>query len=106
MPRNKPPRDTTQAPAAPVESPASANGPASAEVLTLAETAAYLRVPAADVLHQVSIQGLPGRKIGEEWRFFKGRLQTWLSSPPPRKGFLSQLGALADDPHREELLKD
>jgi hypothetical protein len=40
----------------------------SLEVLTLAEAAAYLRVPATDVLHMVGAQGLPGRQFGTEWR--------------------------------------
>jgi excisionase family DNA binding protein len=92
-----------------------ANGPAvvtatpvpaePAAVLTLTEAAAYLRIAEEDVLRMVRTQGLPGRDIGGEWRFLKAALQTWLSTPPVRKGLLSQIGALPDDSHREEMLR-
>ena len=39
------------------------------EVLTLAEAAAYLRVPDAELARMVGSQGLPGRLIGLESRF-------------------------------------
>src|SRR5262245_18542875 len=51
-------------------SPAPASGNA-AEVLTLAETAAYLRAAEQDVLRLVREQGLPGRMVGDDWRFLK-----------------------------------
>jgi excisionase family DNA binding protein len=80
--------------------------PAELEVLTLAEAAAYLRVPEADLLRLVSTQGLPGRKVGVEWRFLKLALQRWLATASCRKGLLSQLGAARDDPYLEEMLKE
>src|SRR5437016_1716786 len=40
-----------------------------AEILTLPEAAAYLRVGEQDVLRMVHDQGLPGRQVGTEWRF-------------------------------------
>jgi excisionase family DNA binding protein len=85
---------------------ATPQGPAGSEVLTLAEAAAYLRVPEADVLQIVSTQGLPGRKIGKEWRFLKFALQRWLGTAPGKRGLLSQLGAAKDDPYLEEMLKE
>src|SRR5689334_23086711 len=61
--------------------------PATAEVLTLAEAAAYLRVSEAEVVRLVQQQDLPGRLIGTEWRFLKPALQDWLrASPPPGSG--------------------
>src|SRR5258708_6080097 len=69
------------------------------EVLTLAETAEYLRVTEDEVARLVRDQGLPGRKLGDDWRFLKTALQDWLRSPPNRKeGLLMQIGAFKDDP--------
>jgi excisionase family DNA binding protein len=72
-------------------------------VLTLAEAAAYLRLPEKDVITAVSTQGLPGRLVGGEWRFLKAALQQWLSvsqpTPQMRKAaLLSAAGAFKDDP--------
>ena len=52
------------------------------EVLTLAEAAAFLRVPEADVVRMVGPRGLPGRLIGSEWRFSRTALDDWLRTPP------------------------
>jgi excisionase family DNA binding protein len=60
--------------------PASQNGPA-ADVLTLGEAATYLRLAEADVVRLVEEQGLPSRRLGNEWRFLKGAIQAWLSMP-------------------------
>jgi excisionase family DNA binding protein len=76
------------------------------EILTLAEAAAYLRVPEEDVLRSVREQGLPARQMGSGWRFLKAAVQDWLAAPPGKRGLLSQIGALKDDPHREEMLRE
>src|SRR5437667_11352167 len=71
-----------------------------AEVLTLGETATYLRVPAADVLRMIQEQGLPGRLIGTEWRFLIAGLREWLHhSPavPSKAAVLSCIGGWKDD---------
>ena len=47
------------------------------DVLTLAEAAAYLRLPESEVARLVHTQGLPGGAVGEEWRFLKTALQDW-----------------------------
>jgi excisionase family DNA binding protein len=84
-----------------------ANGPGPAEVLTLAEAAAYLRVPAEDVLRMVAAEGLPARQFGKEWRFLRSALQSWLGvSAHRRKGLLGQLGKIKDDPYLQEMLDD
>lgn len=99
--------------------------PPAAEVLTLAEAAAYLRVAPEEVVSKVSTEGLPGRRFGAEWRFFKTALQAWLSTPPAaappakaapaeaapaeaaKKGlFETHFGALKDDPYLEEMLAE
>jgi excisionase family DNA binding protein len=83
----------------PAPPPAVVNGPPG-EVLTLAEAAAYLRLPEADVVGLVHSQDLPGRFVGHEWRFLKSAIQEWLSKPPPKyskEAQMSVAGLLKDD---------
>jgi excisionase family DNA binding protein len=83
--------------------------PSDQEVLTLAEAAAYLRVPEANLLRMVTSQGLPGRLIENEWRFLKTALQDWLRTPPPKpskEAMRSRVGSWKDDPTLEEMLKE
>src|SRR6267378_756115 len=83
--------------------------PAMPDVLTLAEAAAYLRVPEAEIVRLVQHQGLPGRLLGDEWRFLKAALQDWLRAPPARgsrEAVLSVAGAWKGDPYVEEELKE
>lgn len=51
------------------------------DVLTLEECAVYLKIKFGDVRRLVKEQGLPGRKIGEEWRFLRGAVAEWLANP-------------------------
>src|SRR5437868_6349568 len=51
-------------------------------VLTLAELAAYLRVPVADVQPLVESGAIPGRQIGAAWRFSRAAIDDWLAGPP------------------------
>jgi excisionase family DNA binding protein len=79
------------------------------EVLTLAEAAAFLRVPENEVLRLVGPEGLPGQRIGSEWRFLKAALRQWLTRPPApssKEALLSLAGAWKDDPHLDELVKE
>lgn len=88
--------------------PAAVNGSTS-DILTLAEAAAYLRLPEPEVIRLVRDQNLPARQAGKEWRFFKTAIQTWLSEPLPRYSKEAQLavaGAWQDDPYAEEELKE
>jgi excisionase family DNA binding protein len=80
-----------------------------AEVLTLAEAAAYLRLSEPEVVQLVRDQDLPGRLAGNEWRFLKAAIQDWLRRPPPRpskEAVLSRIGSWKDDPYLEEELKE
>lgn len=86
------------------------NGPLD-EVLTLAEAAAYLRLPEQDILRLVREQDLPGRQVGTDWRFFKRAIQVWLSKPlseahQDQEGIWAFAGAWKDDPHAEEMIKE
>src|SRR5712692_7242525 len=81
----------------------------SIEVLTVSEAAAYLRVAEADVLRLVHLQELPGRQIGNEWRFLKAGLQDWLRTPARKSGkeaFLALAGAWKNDPDIEEIVRE
>jgi hypothetical protein len=106
MPRTKPkPKPAPQ----PEPQPA-VNGPP-AEVLTLAEAAAYLRLPETDVIGAVSSQGLPGRLVGGEWRFLRVAIQQWLSVSQPtpairNAALLAFAGAWKDDPYLEDMVEE
>jgi excisionase family DNA binding protein len=90
--------------------PSSANGGVvQAEVLTLAEAAAYLRLPAAEVVRLVSDQHLPARRAGTEWRFLKTAIQQWLSAPPPpysKEAQLAAAGSCQQDPDLVPMLEE
>ena len=101
MPRTK--KSTARSVAAAVLGVNGAEG----EVLSLPEAAAYLRLAEPDVLRLVDEQGLPGRRLGQEWRFLKGAIRAWLGTPltPSKKqGIWAAAGALQDDPNLEEML--
>lgn len=77
------------------------------EVLTLAEAAAYLRVPEEELAALAGRHGVPARQVGEQWRFSKEALAEWLCRPHEWNG-----EAGGTSPHRptesaltEELLR-
>ncbi len=83
----------------------------SSDVLTLAEAAAYLRLPEAEVVRSAQSQGLPGRCIGGEWRFLRSAIESWLASASPtwemrRAGILELAGKYQDDPDLESIVED
>src|SRR5947209_13361922 len=96
----------------PVSNPVSATAPApvaaapaaapNGDVFTLTDAAAYLRLPERVVEDLVYTQGLPGRRMGVEWRFLKSAIQDWLkiSSPPmsEKEVWESVAGIWKDDP--------
>lgn len=51
------------------------------DVLTLEDAAAYLKVDYGQIRRLIKEQGLPGRKIGDEWRFLRGAIADWLRAP-------------------------
>jgi len=107
MPRtqaDRPKRPKAGGNATAAKQPAAA--PPAGDVLTLEEAAAYLRLSEDQVAHLARTQDLPGRAVGDVWRFLKTALQDWLRTPPGKKGLLSQIGALQDDPYLDEMLQD
>ena len=80
------------------------------DVLTLAETAAYLRISEADVLRMIHEQALPARQVGIEWRFLKSAIQQWLSCGKTalqanKEAWMSIAGMWRDDPDVEDMLE-
>ncbi len=75
------------------------------EVLTLEETAAYLRVSESDVVELATKHELPGRKIGDQWRFHRKGLANWLLRPSAKERLLRHAGAMQDDPHQASMLE-
>ena len=67
------------------------------DVLTLQETAEYLRLPQEIVERQAKKGQLPGRRIEETWRFLKAAIDDWLRSQDSRMLLLQQTGAFSDD---------
>ncbi|KOR28360.1 hypothetical protein TI05_17090 [Achromatium sp. WMS3] len=72
-------------------------------VLTLQEVADYLKISEDKIQKQVTQGSIPGRKIGNEWRFLKTAIDDWLQHYDSRAIFLKQAGALSDDETLEEL---
>jgi excisionase family DNA binding protein len=108
MPRTKKqqaaPRSRAEAP------PVLFNG-LSGEVLTLADAAAYLRLPETEVVGLVHSQGLPGRCVAGDWRFLKSAVQHWLATASPtwetRKAAILELaGKYKEDPDLEKIVEE
>jgi excisionase family DNA binding protein len=74
------------------------------EVLTLKEAASYFRVPSNLVLRMIDAEGLPARRFGADWRFYKAALQAWLGAARPKRGILNHIGRIEDDPYAQEML--
>ncbi len=72
-------------------------------VLTLEETAAYLRL-SPEVVAQEAIAGnIPGKQVNNTWRFLKSAIDNWLQNRDQRAVFLRQAGVFADDETLAEL---
>lgn len=67
------------------------------DVLTLEETSEYLRLPVETVMNQAFKGNIPGRKIGDNWRFLKAAIDDWLRSKNSSAILIAQAGAFADD---------
>ncbi|MDQ6777674.1 MAG: helix-turn-helix domain-containing protein [Actinomycetota bacterium] len=53
------------------------------EILTAVEAAALLRVDDGELIAAAQRGELPGRQIGEEWRFSRAALLAWLGRDAP-----------------------
>ncbi len=67
------------------------------EVLTLEEAAELLRLP-VDTIRASALTGeLPGRAFGEEWRFARTALLTWLGGDDRARRRPSEAAAKSED---------
>ncbi len=60
--------------------------PGADEVLTLEETAELLRLPIETVRASAVSGELPGRAFGDEWRFARSAVLTWLGGDAVGRG--------------------
>ena len=101
------PRTNPRPPKPPATPNAEPNGIAhTPEVLTLQEVATYLRVPANAVLRMIDVDGLPARRFGTDWRFYKVALQAWLGAARPKRGIVNHIGRIEDDPYALEMIRE
>jgi hypothetical protein len=67
-------------------------------------------VAESDLVRSAQEQGLPGRLIGEEWRFLKSALQEWLGAPtttkPSKQAVLSRIGKWKGDSYLGQELEE
>lgn len=75
------------------------------EVLTLDETATYLRVPPETIEQQAQYGYIPGRQVARSWRFLRKAIDDWLRGTDSHMVFLQQAGALAEDETLPTLLQ-
>jgi len=75
------------------------------DVLTLAEVAAYLRVSETEIVELMRRKGMPGRKVGSEWRFLKAAIQEWLRLPEKENFWWKHFEAIKGDPCLDEMLE-
>ncbi|MBE9009724.1 helix-turn-helix domain-containing protein [Pseudanabaenaceae cyanobacterium LEGE 13415] len=72
-------------------------------VLTLEETATYLRL-SPEVVAQEAIAGhIPGQQINNTWRFLKSAIDDWLQNRDQRAVLLRQAGVFANDETLKEI---
>jgi Helix-turn-helix domain len=74
-------------------------------ILTLEETAAYLRLSPATVAQRAQQGNMPGQYIDNTntWHFLKSEIDNWQQTHDKRAILLKQAGALADDDTLEHL---
>ena len=77
-------------------------GIAESEVMTLEETAEYLRLPATLVEQQAQSGLLPGRRIDSHWRFLKAAVNSWLSADGTRRTPAGRIIRRAEDAVNED----
>lgn len=54
------------------------------EVFDLDELTRYLKIPKSTLYKLAQRGGIPGQKVGKQWRFHKGAIDDWLNKQPRR----------------------
>ncbi len=67
------------------------------EVLTLEEAAGLLRLPVETIRASALSGELPGRAFGDEWRFARTALLTWLGGDDRSRRLPSEVEAKSED---------
>lgn len=68
--------DAIEEPSTDAQMPADESG----EILTTEAASKLLKLSPKEVVRQVKEKGLPGRKIGREWRFRRSEVVAWVSA--------------------------
>lgn len=106
------PKKITKAAKIPVASTNGSFAASDADVMTLAEAAAFLRVAPVEFEKSAVAGEVPGKLIGGEWRFLLSSLREWLGKPAtPKKlsskaAMLSIAGAWKDDETAEAMVEE
>ena len=88
------------------------------DILTLAQTAAWFGADEAVLRKQAEEDGIPARRLGDEWYFSRAAIQEWFRSsfvekPRPaevidavtsKRNLLASAGAFKDDPDFDDFL--
>jgi excisionase family DNA binding protein len=90
----------------PISETITGNNPQFGEVLTLPETAAYLRVSEEAVAKMATDRTIPAQRIGNDWRFLRKALNNWLTQGDEyrRRPWRYAPEFYLDSPFIEELL--
>jgi len=55
------------------------------EIMTIAETCRYLRIPRSSLYKLAQEGNIPGQKVGRHWRFRRESIDRWLEENPFKK---------------------
>ncbi len=80
-----------------------------ADVLTLAQAAAYLQLSEGAVIKLHGERKFPGQCIEGQWRFLRSEIVAWLKSPATKSGkdsLRSLIGVWEGDPDIDGIVKD
>lgn len=50
------------------------------EIMTIEETAEFLRIPVSSVYRLAQNGKIPAQKVGKHWRFYRPALTDWISA--------------------------
>jgi len=70
----------------------------STEIMTIGETAEYLRISLSSLYKLAQDGRIPCQKVGRHWRFFKPAIQEWIA----RKNLSSMPDALSEANHPDQ----
>lgn len=83
-----------------------ASEPVLGDVLTAAEAAGFLRVDEAKLIELAESAKVPGRKIGDDWRFLHSALEKWLDTDVRENRLMEHAGAIPFDEDTKAMLKN